>query len=351
MELNKSFWIDKTVFLTGHTGFKGGWMVMWLNNLGAKVHGYALQPLKTSNLFDIAHIESQLVSSTIADIRDSAKLQSTMETVKPEIVIHMAAQPLVRISYSNPLETYETNVMGTVNLFEAVRNTPGVKVVVNVTTDKCYENREWIWPYREIDPMGGYDPYSSSKACVELITSAYRCSFFDEANIQLASVRAGNVIGGGDWADDRLIPDFLCALDNNKELTIRSPNATRPWQHVLEPLSGYMMLAEKLYNEGKPFSEAWNFGPEESDIKKVEWIVEYLCKHISGASWKICSESQPHEANILKLDNTKAKTMLEWYPKWNLSIALDKTLEWYTSWKEGENMAEVSLQQIYDYEN
>jgi CDP-glucose 4,6-dehydratase len=252
-------------------------------------------------------------------------------------------------SYVAPVETYAVNVMGTVNLLEAVRQTPSVKAVVNVTTDKCYENREWVWPYRENEAMGGFDPYSSSKACSELVTAAYRCSFLEAAGIHLASARAGNVIGGGDWAEDRLIPDFLRALDAGRFLTIRSPLATRPWQHVLEPLSGYLMLAEKLFTEGSGFAEAWNFGPE-ADARTVQSIVEYLCSQVPGATWQCDAAPQPHEANMLKLDSSKAKLKLGWRPRWNLQTALGMTLAWHQAWRKGFDMAAASVQLIQEYE-
>lgn len=349
--MNRIFWKDKSIFLTGHTGFKGGWLALWLNDLGAKVHGYALQSPTTPNFFTEVQVEKCLTSSTIADIRDVSTLQSAIQAANPVIVIHMAAQPLVRASYKEPVETYSTNVMGTVNLFEAVRKTSTVKAVVNITTDKCYENREWLWPYRENEPMGGHDPYSSSKACAELVTSAYRRSFLSGIGIQLASVRAGNVIGGGDWAVDRLIPDFLRSLDKNQVLTIRSPQSVRPWQHVLEPLAGYIALGEKLFSEGEVFADAWNFGPDDIDNKSVRWIVDHLCALIPEADWHTDGQSQPHEANFLKLDSTKAKTMLGWKPRWNLAASLDRTIEWYTAWKSGQDMATYSLQQIHAYES
>jgi len=352
MDVNRTFWQGKTVFITGHTGFKGGWLSLWLNDMGANIHGYALQPpTSNTNLFNEAKIEKQLAVSTIADIRDVERLKEAIQDAQPDIVIHMAAQPLVRHSYLEPVETYATNVMGTVNLLEEVRKTDSVKAVVNITTDKCYENREWIWPYRENEPMGGSDPYSSSKACAELATSAYRRSFLSEKGVQIASVRAGNVIGGGDWAEDRLIPDFLRALDTNQMLTVRSPNAIRPWQHVLEPLSGYLILAEKLYKKGSNFADAWNFGPDESDNKTVQWIVEYLCAAIPEANWYLDVEPKPHEANVLKLDSTKSKTLLGWHPQWSLATALGKTIEWHAAWKNGDNMHDVSMKQIYEYEN
>jgi CDP-glucose 4,6-dehydratase len=350
MGMNRSFWKDKSVFLTGHTGFKGGWMALWLNDMGAIVHGFSLDVSTTPNLFTEAKIESQIASSTIGDIRNAEQLQTAMCSATPDIVIHMAAQPLVRASYVDPVGTYATNVMGTVHLFEAIRKTPTIKAVVNITTDKCYENREWVWPYRENEAMGGHDPYSSSKGCAELVTSAYRRSFLDGVDVQLASARAGNVIGGGDWADDRLIPDFLRALDANQTLVIRSPKAIRPWQHVLEPLSGYLQLAERLYTEGVTYADGWNFGPDDAVSQPVEWIVNHLCSQITGANWQFDQNPQPHEANTLKLDSTKAKTLLGWKPRWNLVNTINKTLEWHNAWKAGGDMTAISLQQIHEYE-
>ena len=256
----------------------------------------------------------------------------------------------MRHSYAAPVETYAVNVMGTVNLLEAARQTPSVKAVINVTTDKCYENREWVWPYRENEAMGGFDPYSSSKACSELVTAAYRRSFLEPAGIHLASARAGNVIGGGDWADDRLVPDFLRALDAGQTLAIRSPQATRPWQHVLEPLSGYLVLAEKLFSGSPGYADAWNFGPEEADARPVQWIVEYLCGQVPGAAWQCDASPQPHEANMLKLDSSKARACLGWRPRWRLQTALGMTLAWHQAWKQGADMAAASVQQIHEYE-
>jgi CDP-glucose 4,6-dehydratase len=350
MAMNREFWRGKRVFLTGHTGFKGGWLALWLTDMGADVHGYALAPPTEPNFFTVANLHSHLACSTIADIRDVAALTQAVQTARPDIVLHLAAQPLVRYSYVAPVETYAVNVMGTVNLLEAVRQTPSVKAVVNVTTDKCYENREWVWPYRENEAMGGFDPYSSSKACSELVTAAYRRSFLVAAGIHLASARAGNVIGGGDWADDRLVPDFLRALDVGRILTVRSPLATRPWQHVLEPLSGYLMLAESLFTKGQNFAEAWNFGPEETDAKPVQWIVEYLCGQVPGAAWQCDAVPQPHEASMLKLDSSMAKAQLGWRPRWNLQTALGMTLAWHQAWKQGLDMAATSVQQIQAYE-
>lgn len=348
--MNRDFWRGKRVFLSGHTGFKGGWLTLWLADMGAEVHGYALTPPTDPNFFTVANLKTSLARSTIADIRDATALTQAMQAARPDIVFHLAAQPLVRYSYAAPVETYAVNVMGTVNLLEAVRQTPSVKAVVNVTTDKCYENREWIWPYRESEAMGGFDPYSSSKACSELVTAAYRRSFLEPAGIHVASARAGNVIGGGDWAVDRLVPDFLRALDAGQALNIRSPLATRPWQHVLEPLSGYLILAEKLFTEGQSYADAWNFGPGEADARSVQWIVEYLCGQVPDAAWLCDSSPQPHEANTLRLDSSKAKTRLGWRPHWDLQTALGMTLAWHRAWKQGSDMAAISVQQIQEYE-
>lgn len=350
LEVNRAFWHGKRVFLTGHTGFKGGWLALWLADMGAEVYGYALTAPTQPSFFDICGLQSRLKASNITDIRDAAKLTAAMRAAQPEIVLHLAAQSLVRLSYDAPIETFSVNVMGTANVFEAIRQSPGVKAAVNVTTDKCYENREWVWPYRENEAMGGHDPYSSSKGCSELVTAAYRRSFLEPAGIHLGSARAGNVIGGGDWAADRLIPDFLRALDAGRTLTIRSPRATRPWQHVLEPLSGYLSLAEKLYTDGNAYAEGWNFGPEESDARPVQWIVEHLCKQVPGSSWHCDPSPQPHEANYLKLDSSKAKTKLDWHPRWQLAQALSNTLSWYHAWKGGKDMAATSLAQIREYE-
>ena len=350
MTVNPSFWNGKRVLLTGHTGFKGSWLSLWLQSLGAQVVGYALAPPTNPSLFDVAQVGKGMIS-VIGDIRDLAKLQAVFAEHSPEIVIHMAAQPLVRYSYQNPVETYSTNVMGTVHLLEAVRNTPGVKAVVNVTTDKCYENKEWAWGYREIEPMGGHDPYSNSKGCSELVTSAYRRSFFQDKGIALASARAGNVIGGGDWAADRLVPDILRAFEENLPVIIRNPYATRPWQHVLEPLSGYLALAERLYTDGQAFAEGWNFGPHDDDARAVQWIVEHLVSNWgNGASWQLDGGAHPHEANYLKLDISKAKARLGWQPRWALGTALQATKDWHQKWLAGTDMKAVTLGQIKQYQ-
>lgn len=348
--MNRAFWNGKRVFLTGHTGFKGSWLALWLADMGAEVHGYALDAPTEPNLFSVCKLSTHIANSTIADLRNADTLVRAMQAAQPHVVLHLAAQSLVRYSYNAPVETYAVNVMGTVNVLEAVRQTPTVKAVVNVTTDKCYENREWVWPYRENEAMGGADPYSSSKACSELVTAAYRQSFLDSTGVQLASARAGNVIGGGDWATDRLIPDFLRALDQMQTLTIRSPLATRPWQHVLEPLSGYLMLAEKLCSEDRAYAEAWNFGPNDNDTRPVRWIVEHLCQQVPDASWQCDMAQHLHEANTLKLDSSKAKSRLGWQPRWNLETALSRTLSWHQAWKKGAEMASFSLEQARAYE-
>lgn len=352
--IDKSFWKDKKVFITGHTGFKGSWLSLWLHSLGANVTGYALRPPTEPSLYDLCRID-RLVSSTIADIRDGVSLREAMAAADPEIVIHMAAQPLVRDSYKNPAETYAINVMGTVNLFEAVRSCKGVKAVINVTTDKCYENKEWVWGYRENEPLGGYDPYSNSKACSELVTAAYRSSFFNPNDYAIhgaavASARAGNVIGGGDWATDRLIPDCIRALLKEEKILIRNPRAIRPWQHVLEPLSGYLLLAKRLYEGGPRYGEAWNFGPGDEDARPVEWIVKKICDKWEGAaSYEIETGKHPHEAHYLKLDCSKAKAELAWHPRWELERAIDKIVEWTTAYKKDEDMRNACLVQIQEY--
>jgi CDP-glucose 4,6-dehydratase len=351
------FWRGKAVFVTGHTGFKGGWLSLWLQQLGANVTGYALQPPTNPSLFDVANVGYGM-ASVIGDIRDGAKLMQAIQAAAPDIVLHLAAQPLVRRSYVDPVETYSTNVMGTVNLLEAVRQTPSVRAVVNVTTDKCYENKEWVWGYREDEPMGGFDPYSSSKGCAELVTAAYRNSFFNAAihggnTVALASARAGNVIGGGDWAEDRLIPDILRAIQNGQSVNIRNPHATRPWQHVLEPLSGYLALAEKLFTEGAAFAQAYNFGPAEEDAQPVQWIVEQLTQRWGdGASWQLDGGTHPHEAHYLKLDCSKARATLGWTPRWHLGQALQAIIDWHKAHgAHGGNqvMRALCLQQIKAY--
>ena len=346
------FWKGKKVFLTGHTGFKGSWLSLWLASMGVKVTGYALAPNTTPNLFDVLTIDSLIEKSHIADIRDLVGLQNAMFVAKPDVVIHMAAQPLVRYSYTNPVETYATNVMGTVHVLESTRSIDSVRATVVVTTDKCYENREWVWGYRENEPMGGYDPYSNSKGCAELVTSAYRQSYFSGSNSinKVASARAGNVIGGGDWSEDRLIPDAIKAFEANEPLMIRNPLATRPWQHVLEPLSGYLILAQALYEQGSSFASGWNFGPRDEDNRTVKEVVELLISDWGDAAhWEKEGSEQPHEANLLKLDCSKARMQLGWTPKWNLRMATQKIVQWQKAHQAKENMQEVSLLQINQY--
>lgn len=347
--MNLAFWKDKKVFLTGHTGFKGGWIAHWLYDLGASVYGYSLEPPTQPNFFTETQLHKRLAHSTIGDIRDFTALTSALKKAKADIIIHMAAQPLVRESYYTPVETFATNVMGTVNILEAARQVGTVQAIVNITTDKCYENNEWLWPYRENDRLGGHDPYSASKACAEIAVAAFRNSFLADAKIHLASARAGNVIGGGDWATDRLIPDFLRALDAGKTPIIRSPNAIRPWQHVLEPLSGYLLLAEKLYTYGSVFAEAWNFGPNDDDAKPVSWIMDQLCTRIPGAKWKTEIAQHLHEASFLKLDSSKAKAKLGWAPRWHLEDALNKTMEWHQVWRGMKNVSHACSNQIDEY--
>ena len=354
--MNPSFWAGKKVFLTGHTGFKGSWLSLWLQKLGTDVTGYSLPPPTHPSLYETAGV-SQGMRSIIGDIRNGALLAESMRDAAPDIVIHMAAQPLVRRSYADPVETYSTNVMGTVHLLEAVRQTPSVRAVVNVTSDKCYENREWLWGYRENEPMGGFDPYSNSKGCAELVTSAYRNAYFNppeyvKHRVALASVRAGNVIGGGDWAEDRLIPDILRAISDNRPVVIRNPHAIRPWQHVLEPLSGYLQLAEKLYEEGPDYAEAWNFGPGEEDARHVQWIVEQLTQNWDeGASWQLDQNEHPHEAHYLKLDSTKARTRLGWCPRWDLAHTLEMIIAWQRAWLAKHDMRAFTLEQIHQFMN
>lgn len=350
MEVNSSFWKNRSVFLTGHTGFKGGWMTMWLTKMGAKVHGYSLDAPTTPNFFSATKLAERLSSSTIDDIQNFSSLKSAMSFAKPSVIIHMAAQPLVRQSYITPIETLKTNIIGTANLLEAARKIDGVEAIVNITTDKVYENKEQLKPYAESEKLGGYDPYSASKACAELVSVAYRNSFLKESGIKIATVRAGNVIGGGDWATDRLIPDFLRATESGKKLFIRFPDAVRPWQHVLEPLSGYLLLAKKLVTIGDSFAEAWNFGPQENDVKAVSWVVDYLAKKNQNVKWEIDKATQPHEAKLLLLDSSKAKSKLGWMQKLPLDIALDKTIEWYEAWKDNQAMEEISISQINFYE-
>ena len=348
----QSFWHGKRVLITGHTGFKGSWLSLWLHNLGAEVVGYALQPPTHPSLFETINLQKN-ITSIHGNILDRENLAGTFEKFKPEIVFHLAAQPIVRKSYAEPIDTFNTNVMGTVNLLDVVRKSDSVKVVVNVTSDKCYENKEWTWGYRETEPMGGHDPYSCSKGCSELITNSFRNSYLNEQNIHLASARGGNVIGGGDWAEDRLVPDIIKSLSNNQFPIIRNPYAIRPWQHVLEPLSGYKLLAEKLWEEGHKYAEGWNFGPENENIITVSELVNQLMSFWGindEAACAIDSSIQPHEAQLLKLDSSKAKYKLGW----NQRLTIDQTLEWTTDWYRAfmnhADMQKFTLSQIEAYE-
>ncbi|ASA55964.1 CDP-glucose 4,6-dehydratase [Vibrio gazogenes] len=352
---NPLFWKGKKVFITGHTGFKGSWLTSWLALMGAQVKGFSLEAPTTPSLFHVAKLDELCSEHQIGDIRNYQQLCQAIKTFRPDIVIHMAAQPLVRYSYENPIETYQSNVMGTVHLLDAVRQIDSVRAIVCVTSDKCYENREWVWGYREVDSMGGYDPYSNSKGCSELVISAYRNSYFNPDNyarhgVAIASARAGNVIGGGDWASDRLIPDVLKAFAQRQEVEIRSPNAIRPWQHVLEPLSGYLTLAEKLYEQGADYSGGWNFGPYSADVRPVQYIVDKLAQFWgNGASWRVTKGEHPHEAHYLKLDCSKAAQLLDWHPRWNLSKSLKDIVNWHHAWLGGENMQDYGLNEIKNY--
>ncbi len=354
--IHKEFWKDKKVFLTGHTGFKGTWLSLWLTELGAKVTGYALAPPTNPNLFDLAKIE-ELVDSRIGDINDAQKLKNSLLESDAQIVFHMAAQPIVGDSYKDPVGTFQTNVMGTLNVLEAVREAvekgSPIRAVVNITTDKCYENQEWHWGYRENEPLGGSDPYSASKACSEIVTSAMRKSFFENnpnTNVGIATARAGNVIGGGDWSPERLIPQCIDALLHKKPLSLRKPKAVRPWQHVLEPLAGYLVLAEKLYEDRDKFSQAWNFGPNYQDCREVGFVVERLVE-LWGEKINVeVSSDKPYaESNLLKLDYSKAKALLGWQPVWNLEQSLQHIIDWTLSYKNQENIREVTKRQINEY--
>jgi len=347
--MTDNFWKGKKVFITGHTGFKGGWLVHILKILGAQIKGYALKPDIEPNFFQLTSIEDAIISE-IGDIRDQKKLSASISEFQPEIIFHLAAQPLVRYSYENPKETYEVNVIGTLNLLEIIRKVSAIKAVVLITTDKCYENKEWDYGYREIDPMGGYDPYSSSKGCCELLISSYRNSFFKDTDTKIASARAGNVIGGGDWSVDRLIPDMLKAIENNEEPVLRNPLAIRPWQHVIEPITGYIKLAEKLYSQEKGFDQAWNFGPNDTDCKSVEWIATTLLSlNDCENSWKQDDNFNPHEAQLLKLDISKAKNRLGWNPKWDLKYSLKKIVEWHNVYLSKKDVSQVTRKQIIEY--
>lgn len=341
------YWSSRRVFITGHTGFKGSWLSLWLARLGAEVHGYALRPPTDPSLFDQARI-AELITDIDGDIRDAAALEHALADVQPEVVFHLAAQPLVRYSYNHPIETYATNVMGTVHLLDACRRVGGIKAVICITSDKCYENREWVWPYRENDPMGGYDPYSSSKGAAELVVSAYRQSYFSEGPA-IASVRAGNVIGGGDWATDRLVPDIVRALLAGKRPQIRAPRSVRPWQHVLEALNGYIMIAERLLDGKREFADAFNFGPSDDDVRPVAWIVDRMLERWGADGWDHPGGHHPHEATLLALDCAKARRALNWRPVLSIGETLDFIAHWHQTVAKGVDPRVVTIKQIMKY--
>lgn len=346
-----SFWSGKKVLVTGHTGFKGTWLSLWLYKQGAKVLGYSLPPPSSPSLFESCELENK-ITSRLGDVRDLLALQETVNTFQPEVIFHLAAQSLVRKSYHDPIETYSTNVMGTVHLLEAVRKSLSTRVVLNITSDKCYENKEWDWGYREVDMLGGHDPYSNSKACAELVTDAYVKSFFKVAEskpVAVSTVRAGNIIGGGDWAEDRLVPDCIRAIDKNQTIVLRNPNSVRPWQHVLEPLAGYLGLAEKMWHEPQKFSGAWNFGPNEDSFVSVRELVMKVTEAWGSGRFEVVP-SPLHEAKLLKLDCTKVKTQLSWKPRWDLNKTVLSLVDWYKKYYKNENMFNLTMRQIEDYE-
>lgn len=341
----------KKILVTGHTGFKGSWLCMMLRADGADVSGFALPPPTSPSLFEIAQIEDDLSHHIIGDVRDANAFAAAIERVQPEIIFHLAAQPLVRASYAQPVETFAVNVIGTANLLEAARHSGQVRCIVNVTTDKCYQNHEWPWAYRENEALGGRDPYSASKACSEIVTAAYRDSFLADAGIALATARAGNVIGGGDWAEDRLLPDFYRALKAEQSLEIRAPDAIRPWQHVFEPLSGYIAVAAAALGAPEKFGKAWNFGPNDSDAQPVRWILDQLCARHEGAKWHLSEGEHVHEAHYLKLDSSLAMNELKWRPRWLLAQALEQTASWHDALAKGSDMRAFSLAQLAEFQD
>ena len=356
VSMSASNWHGRSVFVTGHTGFKGSWITLWLHHLGAAVHGYATRPPTAPNLFEVAGIQALLASDTRADLSDVAALRSALERARPEVIFHLAAQPLVRESYRDPIGTFTTNVLGTAHVLEAARKIETVRAIVLITTDKVYENRHWVYPYREIDPLGGHDPYSASKAAAEIVSAAYRASFFSESSlrtIRVATARAGNVIGGGDWAADRLIPDCFRGFENKEPVLLRYPDAVRPWQHVLDPLAGYLQLAQRLcLGDGQKFAAAWNFGPDAESDATVGQIAE-LAAHLWGDDAKVVraeSTHNPHEAGLLRLDSSRARAELGWRPRWSLQKAVLRAVTWHRSWERGADMRAVSLEQIREYE-
>lgn len=354
--IDTTFWDGKRVFITGSTGFKGSWLSIWLNELGSKVYGYSLEPPTNPSIFALSDFEAHGIQTTIGNIQDTEKLTKALQESKAEILFHLAAQPIVRTSYEDPVGTYLDNVVGTAKVLEAARHCPSIRSIVCITTDKCYQNNEWHWGYRENDALGGFDPYSASKACAEIVCASYRQSFFNadkygiSHSVGLASARAGNVIGGGDWAKDRLIPDIIKAFSEHQKVVLRNPGSIRPWQHVLEPLHGYLSLAEKLYTDGASFSEAWNFGPDDNDARPVSWIVERLSsKWTNNPGFEVSAEPQPHEANYLKLDCSKARNVLGWHPIWDLETALKKIVEWVENFKNGKDVYSLCAGQIHEF--
>ena len=347
--VNAAFWRGRRVFLTGHTGFKGSWLSLWLQALGAEVHGYALAPVTEPALFHVAGVAAGM-QSTLGDVRDYPALLGALHAARPEIVLHLAAQPLVPLSYAAPVDTFAINALGTAHLLEACRAVPGIRAVVVISSDKCYENREWPWGYRETDPLGGHDPYSASKGCTELIVASYRRSFLDAAGIALASARAGNVIGGGDWTPSRLVPDVLAAFSAGQPVNLRNPHAIRPWQHVLEPLSGYLRLAEQLVARGAACAEGWNFGPADDDARSVAWIVERLAAGWGPDARRTAADTPAvHEAHTLRLDCGKARALLGWRPRWTAAEAVRRSLAWHRAWRGGADMHAYTLAEIADF--
>ena len=344
MEVEASFWKGRRVFLTGHTGFKGGWLALWLKQMGAEVYGYSLAPSTSPALWDVASLNQ--IPHTLSDIRNTHDVALAVSAFQPEVILHLAAQPLVRASYETPIDTYATNVMGTLHVLEAARHCKRVRAILVVTTDKCYENQEWHWPYRESDSLGGHDPYSSSKACAEILCASYRKSFLNERGIALATARAGNVLGGGDWSADRLVPDIFRAWERGEELVLRYPHAVRPWQHVMDPLTGYLLLAQRLLESPEGYSDAWDFGPDSSSVATVQTLVSELATHWPEARWRVADQTQPHEATLLTLDSSRARSLLSWAPRWSLPQTLAQTVAWQRAWQEGRDMNVFTREQI-----